>query len=101
MIAQRYTISVNNEEAEPGQFVFPDNDSEYASGFVYDVSSEGMEIVLFEPTDLTEIEDIVVSYEKEVEDWAALLMTALEKNPKMKKHWIDKIKEYATAPTLH
>lgn len=99
MFTQRYTVIAEEPEmAEPGQFVFEDEDSDLVTGFIYSVNGNEIEIVLFEPADLSNID--MVSYVQGEQNWPALLDEALEANPDMAPYW-EEIFFDEPKPTLH
>lgn len=103
MITQRYIVNAEEpEEVEPAQFVFKDNDSDEITGFIYDVNDNEIEIVLFEMKDLSYMKNDIISYTKEEQNWALLLIEAVSKNPDMKEHW-EKIFDIQniSKPTIH
>lgn len=88
MLIQRYTVIAEDPEmAAPAQFVFEDNDSDLVTGFIYSVNGDEIEIVLFEPADLSDVD--IVSFIEGEQNWPSLLNEALETNPDMKPYWFD------------
>ena len=99
MLIQRYTVIAEHpEDAAPGQFVFEDEDSDLVTGFIYSVNGNEIEIVLFEPADLSNID--MVSYIEGEQNWPALLDEALEANPDMRSYWEEMIFDNVS-PTIH
>lgn len=99
MLIQRYTVIAEEPElAAPGQFVFEDNDSDLVTGFIYSVNGEEIEIVLFEPADLSDID--MIKFTEEEQNWPGLLLEALNKNPDMKRYWEENVFD-GQIPTLH
>lgn len=79
MITQRYKLPAsdeNKELAQPGQFVFANNDSDTVIGFINSID-EYLEIVLFEPTDINEPDMINVSASC---NWRFLIIQILHDN---------------------
>lgn len=86
MIGQYYSVEVDGNEARPGQFVFPGDHSNQLCGFIYDVYDDIAEIVLFEPTDLSNVD--VVQILPMSEDWTAMMKSAISRSSEdMKAEW--------------
>ena len=94
MIAQKYKIkNLDTEGYSPmvGAALFSDNYTNIVSGFVtnYDKSRSIIEMVLFEPADITHISNNVIWYE-ETCDWITefeKVAPKIKSNPELLEFW--------------
>ena len=72
--------------------MYADNDAEEPEGFVYDIYEDTAEFVLFEPTDLSDIDCIEIIPLRE--EWPEMLVDALNRStPEIRQMWIEIMEE--------
>lgn len=88
MMMQVYRVKCENPSAAmPAQFVFENDDSNVVKGFIYEVNSIFITIVLFEP--IPKIKGVTVLEHKITsEQYNQYLKQALLNNPIMREHWV-------------
>jgi len=74
------------ELAKPGQFVFANNESEEAIGFIDFVSDCEICIMLFDPTETLNEDQIHISEEC---DWPARLKEIVDGDPEIRDMWME------------
>ncbi len=94
MQCQYYSVvAAEPDRTMPGQFVFPDDDSNTAVGFIYEVNDDEIEIVLFEPVDIMTIPG--ACYIDARVEWTEMLYEALRRStPEIQAAWVEAIGEH-------